>query len=107
MSRGRFTHYLSFYSPIPTTDGAGQVSLGYVLSFNVRGDFLIRSSVKGETNLATPGEMRIASIRIPYNRKVRVDWRVSFEGTTYEIRGIRDPDGRRVFLDLEAEIVDG
>lgn len=103
MSRGRYTHLVKFYSPSETTDAAGQKAISYTLEFSMRCDALVLSSRKtAEYDMIQTGS-DIVQLRMHYNNQVRVDWRAEWDGSTWDIRTVRDRDGRRRVLEVTAE----
>ena len=103
MSRGRYTHLVNFYSPTASTDTAGQKSLTYELQFSMRCDALILSSRKAaEYDMVQTGA-DIVQFRMPYNTQVAVDWRANWNGSDWDVRTVRDLDGRRRILEVTAE----
>lgn len=103
MSRGRYTHLVKFYSPSETTDAAGQKAISYTLEFSMRCDALILSSRKAPDYDMVQTGSDTAQFFMPYNDKVRVDWRAEWDGSTWDIRTVRDRDGRRRVLEVTAE----
>ncbi len=106
MSAGGSRHYVAFYSPVATTDSAGQKSLGFVLQFSASVDFLVLSSRKSMDGDIQPSGSDVAQIRMPFTTRVKVDWRVRYDGTDWDVRTIRDPNGRRRDLELTVERVE-
>lgn len=103
MSRGRYTHLVEFYKPATTTDDAGQKAVTYSLQFSVRCDALILSSVKAAQYDMVQTGSDVVQFRMPFNRLISVDWRAVWEGSTWDVRTIRDMDGRRRVLEVTAE----
>lgn len=103
MSAGRYTHLVDFKSPTSTEDAAGQKSITYAVAFTARVDALVLSSRKGEDYDQVQTGSDIVQIRMPFNRKVKVDWRVAWEGSEWDVRTVRDIDGRRRILEVTAE----
>ena len=103
MSRGRYTHLVKVYSPSETTDAAGQKAISYTLEFSMRCDALILSSRKApDYDMVQTGSDTV-QLFMPYNNKVKVDWRAEWDGSTWDIRTVRDRDGRRRVLEVTAE----
>ena len=103
MSRGRYTHHVKFYSPTLTTDGAGQKDTTYTLQFACRCDALILSSRKAEEYDQVQTGSDVVQFRMPYNDHVAVDWRANWNGSDWDVRTVRDRDGRRRVLEVTAE----
>ena len=103
MSRGRYTHRVVFSSPTPTTDGAGQKAITYTTEFAVRCDALILSSRKAEEYYQVQTGSDVVQFRLPYNNMVAVDWRATWNGSDWDVRTVRDLDGRRRVLEVTAE----
>lgn len=106
MSAGGSRHYVAFYSPTPSTDGAGQSTLGYVLQFSAPVDFLVMSSRKSMDGDIQPSGSDVAQIRMPFTTRVKVNWRVRYDDTDWDVRTIRDPNGRRRDLEITVERVE-
>lgn len=103
MSRGRYTHLVNFYSPMASTDTAGQKSVTYSFEFFCRCDALVLSSRKaGEYDMVQTGS-DIVQFHMPYNSHVKVDWRANWNGSDWDVRTVRDRDGRRRVLEVTAE----
>ena len=103
MSAGRFTHLVTFKQPTSTTDDAGQKSITYATAFTARVDALVLSSRKSEEYDQVQTGSDVVQMRMPFNRKVQVDWRVTWEGSDWDVRTTRDVDGRRRILEVTAE----
>ena len=103
MSRGGYTHRVVFSSPTPTTDGAGQKAITYTTEFAVRCDALILSSRKAEEYDQVQTGSDVVQFRLPYNNMVAVDWRATWNGSDWDVRTVRDLDGRRRVLEVTAE----
>lgn len=103
MSRGRYTQLVKFYSPSETTDAAGQKAISYTLEFSMRCDALILSSRKAPDYDMVQTGSDVAQFYMCYNDKVKVDWRAEWDGSTWDIRTVRDRDGRRRVLEVTAE----
>ena len=103
MSRGRYTHRVVFSSPTPTTDGAGQKAITYTTEFAVRCDALILSSRKAEEYDQVQTGSDVVQFRLPYNNMVAVDWRATWNGSDWDVRTVRDLDGRHRVLEVTAE----
>lgn len=106
MSAGGRRHYVSFYKPTPTTDSAGQQTLGYVLQFSTPVDFLVLSSRKSIDGDIQPSGSDVAQILMPFTTKVAVDWRVRYDDTDWDVRTLRDRNGLRRDLELTVERVE-
>jgi len=106
MSAGGARHYVAFYSPTTTTDAAGQSSLGYVLQFSTPVDFLVLSSRKTMDGDIQPSGSDVAQIRMPFNTRVKVNWRVRYDDTDWDVQTLRDPNGRRRDLEITVERVE-
>ncbi len=103
MSAGRYTHLVDFKSPTSTEDAAGQKSITYTLAFTARVDALVLSSRKSEQYDQVQTGSDTVMIRMPFNRKVKIDWRLEWEGSEWDVRTVRDLDGRRQILEVTAE----
>lgn len=103
MSAGRYTHLVDFKSPTSTEDAAGQKSIAYTLAFTARVDALVLSSRKSEQYDQVQTGSDTVMIRMAFNRKVEVDWRLEWEGSEWDVRTVRDLDGRRRILEVTAE----
>lgn len=103
MSRGRYTHLVKFSSPSLTTDGAGQKTLAYAFQFSMRCDALILSSRKGPEYEMVQTGSDVAQFYMCFNDKIGVDWRAEWNGSTWDVRTVRDRDGRRRVLEVTAE----
>ena len=103
MSRGGYTHRVVFSSPTPTTDGAGQKALTYTTEFAMRCDALILSSRKGQEYEQVQSGSDVVQFYMPYNDKIKVDWRATWNGSDWDVRTVRDLDGRRRILEVTAE----
>lgn len=103
MSVGRYTHLVDFKSPTSTEDAAGQKSITYTLAFTARVDALVLSSRKSEQYDQVQTGSDTVMIRMAFNRKVKVDWRLEWEGSEWDVRTVRDLDGRRRILEVTAE----
>ena len=106
MSAGGRRHYVSVYKPTATTDAAGQQTLGYVLQFSMPVDFLTTSSRKSIDGDIQPSGSDVAQILMPFNTKVRVDWRVRYDDTDWDVRTLRDRNGLRRDLEVTVERVE-
>ena len=106
MSAGGGRHYVAFYSPTTTTDAAGQSSVGYVLQFSTPVDFLVLSSRKNMDGDIQPSGSDVAQIRMPFNTRVKVNWRVRYDDTDWDVQTLRDPNGRRRALEITVERVE-
>ena len=106
MSAGGGRHYVAFYSPTTTTDAAGQSSLGYVLQFSAPVDFLVLSSRKSMDGDIQPSGSDVAQILMPFTTRVKVNWRVRYDETDWDVRTLRDPNGRRRDLEVTVERVE-
>lgn len=103
MSAGRYTHLVEFKSPTSIEDAAGQKSITYTLAFTARVDALVLSSRKSEQYDQVQTGSDTVMIRMAFNRKVKVDWRLEWEGSEWDVRTVRDLDGRRRILEVTAE----
>ena len=103
MSAGRYPHLVDFKSPTSTEDAAGQKSSTYTLAFTARVDALVLSSRKSEQYDQVQTGSDTVMIRMAFNRKVKVDWRLEWEGSEWDVRTVRDLDGRRRILEVTAE----
>ncbi len=106
MSAGGSRHYVSFYKPTASTDSAGTRTLAFVLQFSTPVDFLVMSSRKNIDGDIQPSGSDVAKILMPFNTKVKVDWRVKFEDTDWDVQTLRDRDGRRRQLEVTVERVE-
>jgi head-tail adaptor len=106
MSRGGYTQRVEFLKPMPVTDAAGQQTIGYVLDFTARADCLVISSRKVDAGRQVYTGADIVMVRLLFNRKVSPQHRIRWEGTEWDVRSIRDKDGRRSILEVEAERVE-
>lgn len=103
MSAGRYTHVVKFYKPTSTTDEAGQKSITYTLDCTIRADALVLSSRKREEYDQVQTGSDTVQFLMPYNRRIKVDWRANWDGTDWDVRTVRDKDGRRRILEVTAE----
>jgi SPP1 family predicted phage head-tail adaptor len=103
VSRGRSTHLVTFSSPTLATDGAGQKVLTYTVQFTMRCDALILSSRKAEEYDQVQSGSDVVQFRMPYNDKIKVDWRANWNGSDWDVRTVRDLDGGRRVLEVTAE----
>lgn len=106
MSAGGLRHYVAFYKPTATIDAAGTKTLGYVLQFSSPVDFLVMSSRKSTDGDIQPSGSDVAKILMPFTTKVKVDWRVRYDDTDWDVRTLRDRDGRRRELEVTVERVE-
>ena len=103
MSRAHRTHRVSFYSPSTTTDTSGQKSVTYTLEWIERCDVLVLSSRKApEYDMIQTGS-DVVQIHMCYTDRVKPDWRVVWNSSTWDVRTVRDRDGRRRILEVTAE----
>jgi len=94
---------VTFSSPTLATDGAGQKALTYTVQFTMRCDALILSSRKAEEYDQVQSGSDVVQFRMPYNDKIKVDWRATWNGSDWDVRTVRDLDGSRRVLEVTAE----
>jgi SPP1 family predicted phage head-tail adaptor len=94
---------VTFSSPTLATDGAGQKVLTYTVQFTMRCDALILSSRKAEEYDQVQSGSDVVQFRMPYNDKIKVDWRANWNGSDWDVRTVRDLDGGRRVLEVTAE----
>jgi SPP1 family predicted phage head-tail adaptor len=103
VSRGRYTHLVRFSKPAATTDAAGQKDQTYTEQFTARCDVLVLSSSKAQQYEQVQTGSDVVQIRMPHNDHVAVDWRVTWDGSAWDVRTVRDPNGLRRTLEITAE----
>ena len=103
MSAGRYTHLVTFQEPTSTTDEAGQKTITYSNAFSMRCDALVLSSRKAEQYDQVQTGSDVVQFLMPYNTKIQVDWRAIWNGSQWDVRTLRDKDGRRRILEVTAE----
>ena len=94
---------MQFQQPTATTDQAGQKAITYTDAFTMRCDALVLSSRKAEQYDQVQSGTDVVQFLMPYNRKIAIDWRAIWDGTTWDVRTLRDRDGRRRVLEVTAE----
>ncbi len=103
MSAGRYTHLVTFKQPAEALDAAGQKTITYTAAFKMRVDALVLSSRKAEQYDQVQTGSDTVQFRMPFNRKIQVDWRAEWEGSEWDVRTVRDIDGKRRVLEVTAE----
>ncbi len=69
----------------------------------MRCDALILSSRKAEEYDQVQSGSDVVQFRMPYNDKIKVDWRANWNGSDWDVRTVRDLDGSRRVLEVTAE----
>lgn len=89
-------------APLRTPDGAGGALVSWVAGATVWAKVEMRDG--GEAAVAERLEARAAiRVTIRYRGGVTSEMRVGWQGRAFNIRAVRDRDGRRRFLVLDCE----
>ena len=105
-SGGGGVHSVVFYAPTSTVDAAGQDTVEYRLAFRSSVQFLVLRETKTDAGMIQQSGRQQARIYMPFRPDVKVSWRFIYEDVTYDIDGIRDPNGRMTDLEITGTAVE-
>ena len=105
-SGGGGVHSVEFYAPTSTVDAAGQDTVIYRKAFRASVAFMVLRETKTDAGMIQQSGRQQARVFMPYNPSVKVSWRFVHEDVTYDIDGVRDPNGRRSDLEVTGTAVE-
>ena len=102
MNAGKLREHVTIETPTRSNDGAGGTDVTWAALANVRAEVTSRSGAEAVLGEKLEARQRY-TITMRYRDDVTTDMRAIWRGETLNIRAVRDPDGRRQWLELSAE----
>lgn len=102
MRAGDLRHYVKFYSPRTTDAGAGETEITWRFEYGASAE--VKPLKAWEVERARQVQTnRTHLVRIRYTHRIKPDWRIQWGDRIFNIKGIVNPDGRNIELEISCE----
>lgn len=105
MSLARLAHPVTLQQPVLSPDGGGGFTRGWEDLVAVFAEIAELTGTEAQGPARQDEALSPCRITILYRTDVSADMRVTAADTAYDIVSVRDPDGRRIWLEIIAEKV--